>query len=318
MNFTFRPAKREKINLMIALAGSTNSGKTFTALRLATGITSVTGGTIAFIDTENKRALHYAKKFNFNHCDFPPPHSPDNYIKAIAAAEKTNPSVIVIDSGSHEHAGIGGVLERHEEYLDKKAGDDWKRRDILNMAAWAYAKQPHKKLMNHLLQLRAHCIFCFRAEQKVEMTKENGKTVVRPKKIASGFTDWIPVSEKNMLYEFTTALVFSPEAPGIPIPIKIEGSSEHCFDRTQLVNEEAGRKLAMWAEDGGYGKDLTNSPLAILLDKAAALSLDESDICSFLDLDPKEGLAGLSVEELRDTYLILKAGKIPKREAGDA
>jgi hypothetical protein len=126
MNFTFRPAKREKINLLVALAGATNSGKTYTALRLATGITDITGGSIAFIDTEKRRALHYAKDFKFNHCDFQPPHSPENYIKAMQAAEKTKPSVIVVDSGSHEHEGIGGILEKHEEFLDRKAGDDIK------------------------------------------------------------------------------------------------------------------------------------------------------------------------------------------------
>jgi hypothetical protein len=149
------------------------------------------------------------------------------------------------------------------------------------------------------------------------MTKEGGRTVVRPKKIISGFSDWIPIAEKNMLYEFTTALVFSPEDQGVPIPIKLEGSSAHCFDTTKMVDEESGRKLAQWADNGGE-KNSGDSPLAILLDEAAAQNIDESDICNFLSLGPEEGLSTLSVEELRDTYRILKAGKISEWKAGSA
>ena len=35
MSFTFAPAKREQVSLLIALAGASGSGKTFSALRLA-------------------------------------------------------------------------------------------------------------------------------------------------------------------------------------------------------------------------------------------------------------------------------------------
>lgn len=93
MTFTLRPAVREKIGLLFAVAGASGSGKTFSALLLARGIANGTGK-IAVIDTEAGRALHYAPKpgeqadhtkgtFNFMHLDFQPPFAPERYIEAI-------------------------------------------------------------------------------------------------------------------------------------------------------------------------------------------------------------------------------------------
>src|ERR1035437_5127824 len=74
MTRQFEVKKAEPINtyVRIALVGSAGSGKTFSALRLATGI----GGKIVLIDTENKRSLKYSKKFTFDQLDFQPPFNP--------------------------------------------------------------------------------------------------------------------------------------------------------------------------------------------------------------------------------------------------
>jgi hypothetical protein len=71
MSFEFAPAKREQVSLLIALAGASGSGKTFSALRLARGMSP--DGKIAFIDTEARRGLHYAEQFQFLHSDMRPP-----------------------------------------------------------------------------------------------------------------------------------------------------------------------------------------------------------------------------------------------------
>ena len=63
--FTDKEAKRMHVPLLIGLVGSSGSGKTFSALRIATGIQKVTGGDIYYIDTESRRALHYADAFKF-------------------------------------------------------------------------------------------------------------------------------------------------------------------------------------------------------------------------------------------------------------
>ena len=85
------------------------------------------------------------------------------------------------------------------------------------MAAWVKPKRAHKKFVDRLLQVRAHIILCFRAEQKIEMKRgENGKYEIVPKTVMSGFSDWIPICEKNMLYELTASFLVTPDAPGVP------------------------------------------------------------------------------------------------------
>src|SRR6266849_4599710 len=74
--FEDRPAVREATPLLIGLVGPSNSGKTFSALRLATGIQRVSGGDIWGIDTESRRMLHYADKFKFRHVPFGAPFGP--------------------------------------------------------------------------------------------------------------------------------------------------------------------------------------------------------------------------------------------------
>jgi RecA/RadA recombinase len=106
--FDIRPAVRQKVPLLLGLAGPSGSGKTYSALRLAAGIARVAGGDVVVIDTENRRAQHYADQFTFQHIDFAPPYGPLDYLAALQTAERTRPACIVIDSLSHEHDGEGG------------------------------------------------------------------------------------------------------------------------------------------------------------------------------------------------------------------
>lgn len=110
-NFVFRPAIRENVNLIIGVIGPSGGGKTFSAMRLATGLSC--GKRFAVIDTEARRALHYAERFEFDHAALHAPFTPDNYAKAIASAESANYPVIVVDSCSHEWAGEGEIGRAH-------------------------------------------------------------------------------------------------------------------------------------------------------------------------------------------------------------
>lgn len=74
--FVDKPAVRDKVPLLIGLAGPSGGGKTFSALRLASGMQRVSGGDVYVVDTESKRALHYADKFKFRHLEFTAPFGP--------------------------------------------------------------------------------------------------------------------------------------------------------------------------------------------------------------------------------------------------
>ena len=73
--FTSTVAVRSSVPLLVGLAGPSGSGKTFSALRLATGMQRVTTKPIYVIDTEARRALHYADQFSFQHVQFDAPFS---------------------------------------------------------------------------------------------------------------------------------------------------------------------------------------------------------------------------------------------------
>src|SRR5262249_42607776 len=98
MTIAFRPAVRENVNLLIGLIGASGGGKTFTAMRLAKGIAG--DKPFAVVDTEARRALHYADQFHFEHCDLKPPFSPTAYAEAIKAADDAKYPVILVDSAS--------------------------------------------------------------------------------------------------------------------------------------------------------------------------------------------------------------------------
>jgi len=249
MSFQFKPAIREQVGLLIGLAGGTGSGKTFSALRLAHGICG--DKPFAVIDTEAGRAKHYADQFKFDHGDLAPPFSPDNYAAAIAAADKAGYPVIVVDSMSHEWAGEGGVLEMQEHELDRMAGDDWKKREAVKMAAWIKPKMAHKRMVQRLLQVRAHLILCFRAEEKIEMVRgDDGRMKIIPKVTSTGLSGWVPIAEKSLPYELTASFLLTADAPGMPKPIKLQEQHRAMFPLDKPIDEESGRKVAAWAAGG--------------------------------------------------------------------
>lgn len=267
----FLPAKREAIPLIIGLAGGTGSGKTFTALELAMGMSGAGVNRVPVIDTEAGRAKHYADRFPIDHYDMQPPYRPEAYQDAIVAAEAAKYPVVIVDSMSHEWEGAGGILEWQEEELDRMAGDDWKKRDACNMRSWVAPKRAHKKLVARLLQLRCHLIICFRAEEKVEMQRgDDGKMKIVPKVSRAGREGWVPICEKRLPFELTASFLLLADAPGVPRPIKLEEQHRPFFPLDKPITRDAGRLLAVWAAGG----DTPDTPERLITDYASCSSQD--------------------------------------------
>lgn len=250
MTITFAPAKRENVPLLIGIAGPSGGGKTLSALRVARGLAG--DQPIAFIDTERGRALHYADDFPFLHGELEAPFSPERYGEALIDAVAAKPAVVIVDSFSHEHAGEGGVLDAHEAELTRMAGDDWKKREAMKFAAWIKPKASHKRLVSQLLQIPVHLIVCLRAEEKIDLVKnpETGKLEVKPKRTLSGHVGWIPICGKDLPYELTISLVVTPDAPGVPKPIKLQEQHKPFVPLDQPLSESTGKALAEWAAGG--------------------------------------------------------------------
>ncbi len=252
----FKPAVRQQVSLIIGLAGGTGSGKTYSAMLVSTGLSG--RQPFAVIDTEAGRALHYApgpgatpdfkRTFLFQHEDLRAPFRPETYARKILELDAMGFPVIMVDSCSHEWAGDGGILEWHEEELQRMAGDDWKKREACKMAAWIKPKMSHKKMVSRLLQVRAHLVLCFRAEPKVEPVRDkDGKMQIVPKVTRTGLDGWVPICEKNLPFELTTSFLLTEDAPGMPKPIKLQEQHREFFPLNQPIGEKAGELMARWA-----------------------------------------------------------------------
>lgn len=248
MSVSFRPGKREQVGVLVAVAGASGAGKSYSLLRLATGLAD--GHPFAVLDTEARRALHYADQFKFDHADLGAPFSPGHYLEAIIAAEAAGYPVIVVDSFSHSWAGEGGCLDMQEAELDRMAGNDWKKREAVKIAAWVRPKGEYRKLIAKLLQVRAHVLFGLRAESKIEVVRVDGKMVVQPKRVLGWSSEWIPVTEKSFMFEMTASFVLSPDRPGYPIPMKLQEQHKAMFPLDEPISEASGQRLAAWAKGG--------------------------------------------------------------------
>ena len=246
--FQIGPAKREGVPVFIGIAGPSSSGKTFSALRVGTGIQRVVGGDIAVIDTEGKRALHYADQFKFLHVPFGGPFNALRYLEALRFVVGKGIQTIIVDSMSHEHEGDGGHLAMHEAQLDKMAGDDWKKREKVTFAAWAKPAAERRALLNGIQQMRANIIFCFRAKDKLALIK-NSEGKMEPTRIG-----WQPIAGTEYVFDMTALVVLPPRSNGVA-----DWDAEACKNSKGLkgifqkgpLDEATGERQARWGQRRG-------------------------------------------------------------------
>lgn len=251
--FTDSPAVRSQVPLLLGLVGPSGSGKTFSALRLAKGIQTISGGEVFYVDTEANRALHYADQFKFRHIPFGEPFGALDYLNVLDYCRSKGAGVTVVDSMSHEHEGPGGLLDAQEKELDRIAGQDWSKRERCKFLAWAKPKSARRALINGLLQMNSNFIFCFRAKQTIKMVKKDGKSEFVPQ----GF---MPIAGEEFVFEMTASCLLMPRSNGVPVwmsenhgetmAMKLPHQFREIFDKQQPLSEDIGRQLAEWARGG--------------------------------------------------------------------
>lgn len=253
MGYTIRESKdfAGTLPLLVGLSGPSDSGKTYSALRLAKGMQEIRGGNIIGIDTESRRLLHYKDEFNFTHFEFTSPFSSMAYREVITvAAERAKGGVVIIDSMSHEHEGEGGHLEQHEAEIARIAGDDHAKRERVKFLAWVKPKADRTRLLLKILQLDCAFIFCFRAKEKIKVQK--GKEPID--------LGWLPIAGEEFAFEMTVRCLLLPTAKGVPdwsfasinnYAAKRSHLHAHILRDGRQLDEEVGRELARWS----LGKD---------------------------------------------------------------
>lgn len=241
-NFQHRLATRDKTPLLVGLVGPSSSGKTYSALRLATGFQRVEPGEIFVIDTEAGRSLQYADKFKFVHVPFGAPFSPLDYLEAVKYCVDQGAKHIVIDSMSHEHEGPGGVLEWHASEM----GGNFKKQ----MIAWAKPKAARRRLINSMMQLNVNMVLCFRAKPKLKLAPKGSQE--EPKDLG-----YMPIGGDEWMYELTLNMLMLPRANGVPAwhsdkegeqtVLKLPQQFESLFASKPQLSEDVGEALARWA-----------------------------------------------------------------------
>jgi hypothetical protein len=225
----FTKATRKTAKLRLGLTGPSGAGKTYGALLIAREL----GKKIACIDTEHGSASLYSDMADFDVLELAAPYSPERYIAAIKEAEKAGYEVLIIDSGTHEWNGAGGVLELLDEIAKAKfKGNTW--------SAWNEMTPRHRKFIDTILQSPMHIIVTLRSKTETAQVEENG----RKKVVKLGMK-----AEQRDGIEFELTVVLDLTHDGhYALASK---------DRTRLfsgdpkpITAETGRKLLAWLNDG--------------------------------------------------------------------
>jgi len=232
----------------VGLYGYTGTGKTKSALELATGIRRVYGGDLFFADADGGRGLHFRKSYpDMRYIDFPAPHNALDYADLIASYENKR-GVLVIDQMTHEHDGEAGLLDTHAAEKERRGGDDSK-----NAVAWALAKQQHKTLARTVRRViqSLPLVICWRAQDKTNWNnREQGK--VKP--VALGE---MPIGSMDLPFEMTATYLLpvgsrgvpclKPEAPGEKLMTKIPDQFLDIVKPGEMFRAEHGEAMARWA-----------------------------------------------------------------------
>jgi len=262
--FIIEQATREHVPLLIGLMGGPSAGKTYSALTLATGMRTPDTGRPVVIDTEGGRTLKYAPlagevaraplTFDFERIDFEPPYRSIDLLGAAQKALASNPCAIIFDSMSDEHEGIGGLLDWHDEELDRMAGADWAKRERVGQAAWIKPKQSRRTMVNGLLQIKTPMIFCFRAREKVKQIK-NDRGKMEPTNIG-----WQPIAPAEIVHAMDVNCMLPLNSDGVPRWTSDKASEDFVlklplqflamFHDGEPITAETGRLLAEWARGG--------------------------------------------------------------------
>lgn len=221
---SFQKASKKKSKLRLALFAPSGGGKTFTALRIATGI----GGKIAVIDSEKGSASKYADRFEFDVSELTDPKI-ENYIALIKEANKYD--ILIIDSLSQ---GWQELLEEVDRIARAKyRGNTW--------SAWSEGTPKQRSLVNAILSFPGHIIATMRV--KTEWTTEkdhNGRT----KPIRVGLS---PEQGKGIEYEFDLLIQVSTDHIGHVIKDRTGKFQDKLIEKP---GEEFGKALNDWLSDG--------------------------------------------------------------------
>ena len=179
----FKKATKTQSRLRLALCGPAGSGKTYTALGIASEL-----GRVAVLDTERGSASKYADRFSFDVVELDDYH-PQRYCDVIGEAARAGYDVLIIDSLTHAWSGKGGALDLKDKATARsRSGNSY--------TAWREVTPLHNELVDTILGADLHVIVTMRAKTEYVL-EDNGKGGKTPRKVGMA-----PIQRDGMEYEF--------------------------------------------------------------------------------------------------------------------
>ena len=263
----------DPLTIALGISGGSGTGKTFTSLRVARGIaeemTGKKGSPIGYVDTENKRALHYKAAFpEMAHFDFTAMDEhgelvgfgPERWIQVIDAAEAAGLPVLILDSFSHAWEGVGGVLDLHAQVLDRLVQEAERRANgkyevdpaKYSQLAWAEVKPRYRRLIDRIVRAKTNIIICTRAKPVMQKGYGNKSENARATKTRRKDVPWDPASDGDLMFEMTAMIILDPIAPGCPVhQIKVADQFKGLLNPQRPMSEATGHAMAEWAKGQG-------------------------------------------------------------------
>lgn len=227
----FSKATKQKSKLRAAVFGIAGSGKTFSALSIASGM----GGKIAAIDTEHGSMSKYSDRFSFDVLELTKPFSIEKYVQAIRDAEKNGYDVLIIDSLSHAWQELVAEVEKLAE--TKYHGNTFR--------AWGEGTPRQREFIDALLSFRGHVIATMRSKTEYVMTETNGKKEIKRAGLSAE-------QGKNIEYEFDVLLEMSEEHTCRVLKDRSGKFQDRLIPKP---GAEFGAELKAWLDDGSVSID---------------------------------------------------------------
>jgi hypothetical protein len=293
----------DPLTLSIGLSGGSGTGKTYTALLMARGIAEVKtgrkGAPIGYVDTENRRALHYKATFpEMMHFDFKAMDEsgnlvgfcPERWIEVIDAAEDAGMPVVVIDSFSHSWEGTGGILDMQAAELERLTLAAEQRANgryavdasKFSEQAWIEPKRRYRRLVDRVVRARCDIIICNRAKAVRQSGFGDKAKNARQTKLRRDDVPWDISGDANLIFEMTVSIILDPSAPGCPVhQIKVADQFKGLLDPRSPMGVNTGRAMAEWANGQGDAQ----KQKAVLDSARAAARKGKSEFLTFYNSD---------------------------------
>lgn len=239
--FDFEEASRENILLKLSLCGPPGSGKSMSALKIATYLSKALNlGDVYVIDSENRSSLKYAynqrtgKGFRFKALHLPKDNSsPEVYMKALDRAKQLGARMVVIDSISHAWNGVNGILELVDQWTSKSNSKN------AFSEGWRKATPMQRRFVQAILHYPGHTIVTMRADPDW-VVQENDRGKKEPTLVGLA-----PQQRKDISYEFDISLMIDRTHRATVEKTRCEELNDNggIFD---LPGENVGRVLEEW------------------------------------------------------------------------